>query len=61
MPILGRRRGGRNRRRAGALGRTHWGQAVQFFEREIAVDKGQQLAVTVTWSDHQISFAAGKR
>ena len=42
-------------------GRTHWGQAVQFFEREIAVNKGQSLAVTVTWSDHQISFAAGKR
>jgi len=36
-------------------------EAAACYRRAIPVGKSQPLAVTVTWSDHQISFEAGKR
>ena len=36
---------------------AHWGQALQFFEKDISVKKGQPLSIGVTWSDQQIAFS----
>ncbi|HBK78813.1 MAG TPA: hypothetical protein DDZ83_03865 [Nitrospinae bacterium] len=34
----------------------HWGQAVQFFEGDKQVQKGERVRFTMTYSDHQILF-----
>lgn len=36
---------------------THWEQALQFFEEDIPVQKGQSLSIGVTWSDQGILFS----